>query len=78
MEEEEMDELMATLFAIFYVDDTYIASRDPVFLLRAIDGLVSAFERVGLETNTKRWGLSWHRPPRANLEGHRKGDQQTA
>ena len=52
MEEEEMDELMATLFAIFYVDDAYIASRDPVFLQRAIDGLVSAFERVGLETNT--------------------------
>jgi len=33
------------------VDDAYIASRDPVFLQRAIDGLVSAFERVGLETN---------------------------
>ncbi len=33
---------------------TYIASRDPVFLQRAIDGLVGAFERVGLETNTKK------------------------
>ncbi len=54
MEEEELDETMATLFAIFYVDDAYIASRDPVFLQRAIDGLVSAFERVGLETNTKK------------------------
>ncbi len=35
MEEEEMDEMMATLFAIFYVDDAYLASRDPVFLQRA-------------------------------------------
>ena len=42
-DEEEIDGLMATLFAIFYVDDAYIASRDPTFLQRAIDGLVSAF-----------------------------------
>ena len=54
MEEEEMDGMMETLFAIFYVDDAYIASRDPVFLQQAIDGLVSAFERVGLETNIKK------------------------
>ena len=53
MEEEELDELMETLFVIFYVDDAYIASWDPVFLQRAIDGLVTAFERVGMETNTK-------------------------
>ena len=52
MEEEELDEMMETLFAIFYVDDTYIASRDPVFLQQAINGLVRMFERVGLETNT--------------------------
>jgi len=44
--------LMETLFVIFYVDDTYIASRDPAFLQRAINGLVRMFERVGLETNT--------------------------
>jgi hypothetical protein len=54
MEGEELDEIMGTLFAIFYVDDAYIASRDPVFLQRAIDGLVRTFERVGLETNTKK------------------------
>jgi len=54
MEEEELNELMETLFAIFYVDDAYIASRDPVFLQRAIDGLITAFERVGLETITKK------------------------
>jgi hypothetical protein len=54
MEEEEMEGMMETLFAIFYVDDAYIASRDPVFLQQAIDGLISAFKRVGLETNTKK------------------------
>jgi len=54
MEEEELDEMMETLFAIFYVDDVYIALRDPVFLQRAIDGLVTTFEHVGLETNTKK------------------------
>ena len=53
-DEEEIDGLMVTLFAIFYVDDAYIAPRDPAFLQRAIEGLVSAFERVGLETNTKK------------------------
>ena len=45
---------METLFAIFYVDDVYIASRDPGFLQKEIDGLVMTFERVGLETNTKK------------------------
>ena len=54
LEEEALDEMMETLFAIFYVDDAYIASRDPALLQRAIDGLVSAFERVGLETITKK------------------------
>jgi len=54
LEEEELDEMMETLFAIFYVDDAYIASRDPVFLQRAIDGLVRTFKRVGMETNTKK------------------------
>jgi RNase P subunit RPR2 len=51
---EEMEGMMETLFAIFYVDDAYIASRDPVFLQEAIDGLISAFKRVGLETNIKK------------------------
>ncbi len=51
---EELDEMMETLFAIFYVDDAYIASRDSVFFQRAINGLIRTFERVGLETNTKK------------------------
>ncbi len=28
----ELDNMMAALFAIFYVDDAYVAARDPVFL----------------------------------------------
>ena len=54
MEEEELDKMMATLLAIFYVDDAYLASRDLVFLQRVIDGLGSAFERIGLKTNIKK------------------------
>ena len=53
LEGEELDEIMETLFAIFYVDNVYIASRDPIFLQRVINGL-SSFEHVDLETNTKK------------------------
>ena len=42
------------LFAIFYVDDALVASRDPVTLQRAVDVLVALFECVGLRTNTKK------------------------
>jgi hypothetical protein len=41
-------------FAIFYVHDTYLASRDAEFLQCALDILVGLFERVGLETNTSK------------------------
>ncbi len=47
----ELDNLMSTFFAIFHVDDAYLASRDAEFLQHAVDILVSLFERVGLETN---------------------------
>jgi len=53
-EEWELDDLMSTFFAIFYVDDVYLTSRDAEFLQRALDLLVSLFERVGLETNTSK------------------------
>jgi hypothetical protein len=46
-----LDKMMDALFAIFYVDNAYIAARDPVFLQWAINGLVSTFELVGLKTN---------------------------
>ena len=42
-----MDNLVSTFFAIFYVDDAYLASRDTEILQRALDILVSLFERVG-------------------------------
>ena len=31
-DKEESNQMMAMLFAIFYVDDAYMAARDPVFL----------------------------------------------
>jgi hypothetical protein len=51
LEGEELDEIMDALFAIFYVNNAYIVARDPAFLQRAIDGLVSTFECVGHVTN---------------------------
>ena len=36
---------------IFYVDDAYFASRDPVFLQTALVIVVELFKRAGLETN---------------------------
>jgi hypothetical protein len=50
-EEEEFVEFMATFFAIFYVDNAYLASRDAGFLQHALTLLVNLFERVGLQTN---------------------------
>ena len=47
--EWELAELMLTFFAIFYVDNAYLASRDTEFLQRALDLLVSLFKRVGLK-----------------------------
>jgi hypothetical protein len=51
---EELDLLMAAFFAIFYVDDAYLAARDPDFLQVASNSLVSLSKRVGLETNVKK------------------------
>jgi hypothetical protein len=44
---------MAAFFAIFYVDDAYLALRDPEFLQPVLDILVDLFARVGLKTNVK-------------------------
>ena len=54
MEGEKLDLTMEALFAIFYMDDAYIAAQDPIFLQQGIDILVITFKRVGLETNTKK------------------------
>jgi L-rhamnose mutarotase len=45
---------MKELFAIFYVDDGYIASRDAEFLQEALNILGVTFKRTGLATNTKK------------------------
>jgi hypothetical protein len=54
LKEEVITKLMAAFFAIFYVDNTYLALRDPKFLQRALDILVNLFARVGLKTNMKK------------------------
>jgi len=41
-------------FAIFYVDDGYIASKDAEFLQEALDILVEKFKRVSLAMNMKK------------------------
>jgi hypothetical protein len=51
---EERDLLMAAFFTIFYVDDAYLAARDPDFLQVALNSLVSLFKCLGLETNVKK------------------------
>ena len=54
MGEEEREAMLRELFAIFYMDDGHIASRDPDFLQRVLDMLVEIFRQMGLETNTKK------------------------
>jgi hypothetical protein len=46
LEGEVLDEMMDTLFAIFYVDDACIVARDTVLLQQAIVGLVITFEHM--------------------------------
>jgi hypothetical protein len=53
-DEEQAAELVATFFAIFYVDDAYLASQDAGFLQHALTLLVDLFARVGLQTNTSK------------------------
>ncbi len=52
VEGEELDQIMATLFAIVYMNDAHLAARDPAFLQGVVDVLIDTFECVGLETNT--------------------------
>jgi hypothetical protein len=51
---EELDLLMMAFFAVFYIDDAYLAPRDPDFLQVALNSLVSLFESIGLKTNVKK------------------------
>ena len=68
LEEEEINHLTETFFAVFYVDDAYLASRDPAFLQRAIDLIVELFARVGLETNFKKTQTMICTPGRISIQ----------
>jgi hypothetical protein len=48
----EFAEYITTLFAIFYVDDPYLASWDPELLQFPLTHLICLFERISLQTNT--------------------------
>ena len=50
-DKEYLTELMRSFFAIFYVNNAYFASCDPVFLQMALDIVAKLFEHVGLETD---------------------------
>ena len=50
--EAKLDEFLATFFAIFYVNNAYLALQDAEFLQCALDIDVGFFARVGLQTNT--------------------------
>jgi hypothetical protein len=62
-EEEEVADYMATFFAIFYVDDAFLASRDAGFLQHALTLLVDLFRRVGLQANTIKADIGMHPRP---------------
>jgi hypothetical protein len=59
---------MATFFAIFYVDDTYLASSDPDFLQRALNVIVGLFDRVGLKTNVQKMQAMICTPGRIRIQ----------
>jgi hypothetical protein len=58
--EAELAKLLVTFFAIFYVKDAYLASRDAGFLQHVLDILVGLFEQVGLQCNTTKTLYSHH------------------
>jgi hypothetical protein len=68
LEGEELDEMMDAMFAIFYVDNAYLAALDPALLQRSIDGLVGTFEHVGLKTNTSKMKAMTCGPGKTQLQ----------
>ena len=68
MGEEEREAMLRELFAIFYVDDSYIASRDPNLLQQALDMLVEIFCLMGLETNTTKTQAMVCTPGRIHIQ----------
>ena len=49
----ELAAQVEALFAIFYVDDGYIASKDAEFLQEALNILVKTFKRVSLRLENR-------------------------
>jgi hypothetical protein len=68
LEPDEIDRLMATFFAIFYVNDAYLASRNPDFLQRALDVIVGLSSRVGLKTNAQKMQTMICTPGRIRIQ----------
>jgi hypothetical protein len=68
LEPDKIDRLMATFFAIFYVNDAYLASRDPEFLQRALNVIVGLFSHVGLETNAQKMQTMVCTPGRIRIQ----------
>jgi hypothetical protein len=54
LEPDKINHLMATFFAIFYVNDAYLASRDPDFLQRALNVIVGSFPALVLRPMHRR------------------------
>ncbi len=52
--EGDLTKCIAGLFAVFYVYNSYIASRNAEFLQEALVILVETFKHIGLATNTKK------------------------
>jgi hypothetical protein len=50
----QIDHLISTLVAVFYVNNAYLASRDSDFLQQALNHLVNLFALVGLETSVQK------------------------
>jgi hypothetical protein len=68
LEEEVITELMAAFFAIFYVDNAYLALQDPEFLQQVLDILIKLFARVGLKTNVKNTQTKIYTPGRIQTQ----------
>jgi hypothetical protein len=72
LEPDKIDRLMATFFAIFYVDDVYLASRNPDFLQRVLNVIVGLFALIGLETNVQKMQAMICTPGRIHAFNYRR------
>ncbi len=52
--EGDLAKCIAGVFAVFYVNNGYIASRNTEFLQEALNILVKTFKHINLATNTKK------------------------